>query len=233
MLASGNVAQPLRFVMKYTIEKTDDYALISLLEEHLDTRIAPSLKTEFVMMNSEGIRNIILDLKATRYIDSSGLSSILRGNHLCEEANGAFILCGLNDHVRKMIEIAHLDKVLHIAPSYENAIDTLSQLNNDAEEITTMAFAIQAAADDEDFVDDEDLEDDFDDDFDDEDFDDEDLEDLDETDLDEEENEEDNLAEDTDLDDEEDFDDDDDFDDDEDFDDEEDFDDDDDFDDDF
>jgi anti-sigma B factor antagonist len=111
--------------MKYTIEKTEKYTLVQLHEDKLNSTIAPDLKSELVKLNAEGIKSIIIDLSDVKYADSSGLSSILVGNRLCENEGGIFILCGLNDHVLKLVKITHLDTVLNILPTVEEAIDAV------------------------------------------------------------------------------------------------------------
>jgi len=40
----------------YEIEKKDKYTLVKLKEEKFTARIAPDLKTEMVLMNSQGIK---------------------------------------------------------------------------------------------------------------------------------------------------------------------------------
>ena len=47
--------------MKFSIDKHEKYAVLTLEEETLDTRFAPNLKSELVLLNSTGFRNIILD----------------------------------------------------------------------------------------------------------------------------------------------------------------------------
>ena len=74
--------------MKYTIDKKENYTIITIDEKKLDTTIAPDLKSEFVKLNAEGITNLILDLSNVKYTDSSGLSSILIANRLCTSSNG-------------------------------------------------------------------------------------------------------------------------------------------------
>ncbi|RDC62440.1 STAS domain-containing protein [Adhaeribacter pallidiroseus] len=109
--------------MKYTIDKKENYTIITIDEKKLDTTIAPDLKSEFVKLNAEGITNLILDLGNVKYTDSSGLSSILIANRLCNSSNGLLILSGLQDHVMKLITISKLETVLNILPSVEEAID--------------------------------------------------------------------------------------------------------------
>lgn len=111
--------------MKYSIEKEEKYCLLTLNEGKLDTSIAPSLKSEFLTINAEGISNFILDLSEVKYTDSSGLSAILVGNRIYGENGGIFVLTGLNDHVLKLIKISQLDKVLNILPTVVESVDTV------------------------------------------------------------------------------------------------------------
>ena len=111
--------------MKFSIDKQEKYSLISLNEEKLDSSISPLLKSEFITMNAEGFRNIILDLSKTKISDSSGLSAILVANRLCTGDEGIFILTGLTEHVSKLVKISQLDTVLTIMPTVAEAVDNV------------------------------------------------------------------------------------------------------------
>jgi anti-anti-sigma factor len=108
--------------MEFNIEKKDHYTLIQVLEEKLDTHIAPTLKSELVLISGNGEKNIILDLGNVRYCDSSGLSAILVANRLCKNSNGTFVLTGLNEAVERLITISQLDTVLNITNSIEEGV---------------------------------------------------------------------------------------------------------------
>lgn len=101
----------------------EQYTSVRLGNEKLDATISSDLKAYFVTQIQEGVRNIIFDMSDVRYSDSSGLSAILVGNRLCQEANGSFVLCGLSDHVAKLVRISQLDTVLSIVPTLEEAVD--------------------------------------------------------------------------------------------------------------
>ncbi len=107
--------------MEFKIDKFENHTLIKVLEEKLDTHIAPTLKSELVLVSGNGEKNIILDLDNCRYCDSSGLSAILVANRLCKNASGTFVLTGLNDAVERLITISQLDTVLNIANSLQEA----------------------------------------------------------------------------------------------------------------
>ena len=72
--------------MDFNIDKKQQCTVISIENEKLDTHIAPSLKSELVLISGKGEKNIILDLKKCQYCDSSGLSAILVANRLCKTA---------------------------------------------------------------------------------------------------------------------------------------------------
>lgn len=112
--------------MEFKIEKKDKYTLIQVLVDKLDTHIAPSLKSELVLIAGNGEKNIILDLSNCRYCDSSGLSAILVANRLCKNANGTFVLSGLQTAVERLITISQLDTVLNITPTVERGEDIIN-----------------------------------------------------------------------------------------------------------
>jgi anti-anti-sigma factor len=107
--------------MEFNIEKHDNHTSIQVLTEKLDTNVAPSLKSELVLVSGKGEKNIIIDLSKVKYCDSNGLSAILVANRLCKNANGTFVLTGLNDAVDRLITISQLDTVLNIAYSVGEA----------------------------------------------------------------------------------------------------------------
>ena len=116
--------------MEFQIDKLDNYTLIKVLEEKLDTHIAPTLKSELVLVSGNGEKNIMLDLNNVRYCDSSGLSAILVANRLCKNANGTFVLTGLNEAVERLITISQLDTVLNIT----NTVEEGEKMIKDAEQ---------------------------------------------------------------------------------------------------
>lgn len=109
--------------MKYTVDQHDNYAIFSLDEENLNSLMAPDLKSKFVVLANEGIKNLIFNLGNVKFVDSSGLSAILTANRLWKNV-GSFVLTGI-DHpsVKKLIEISRLNTVLTIIPTLEESID--------------------------------------------------------------------------------------------------------------
>ena len=109
--------------MKYSVDKQEKYTVFTLMEDNLNSLVAPKVKSEFVILSQEGVKNLILDLTHVKFVDSSGLSAILTANRLWKDF-GSFVITGI-DHpsVRKLIEISRLDSVLEIIPTVQESID--------------------------------------------------------------------------------------------------------------
>ena len=109
--------------MKFSLDKKDRYSVFQLNEENLNSLMAPNLKSEFVFLRNEGVRNLIFDLRNVQYVDSSGLSAILTANRLWKDY-GSFVLTEANHApVKKLIEISRLESILAIVPTLQEAVD--------------------------------------------------------------------------------------------------------------
>ena len=122
--------------MKYSVDKEEKYAVLRLQEENLNSLIAPDLKSEFVFLRNEGVRNLIFDMKEIKYVDSSGLSSILTANRIWKDY-GTFIVTGIeHESVKKLITISRLDSILTLIPTLSESIDYvfMSEVERELEE---------------------------------------------------------------------------------------------------
>lgn len=116
--------------MTFDIQKCGPYTLVKVNADRLDTNNAPDLKSELVLVNNEGEKNIVLDLSNVTYCDSSGLRAVLVANRLCEDAIGTFILCGLQPDVENLVKISMLHTVLLITDTAEEAERLLEKKDN-------------------------------------------------------------------------------------------------------
>ena len=109
--------------MKFEVENEEKYTIFRLNENNLNSIIAPMLKSEFVMLNSEGVKNLIFDMSEIHFVDSSGLSAILTANRLWKD-NGLFVMTGItHPNVIKLIDISRLNSVLTIIPTVEESVE--------------------------------------------------------------------------------------------------------------
>ncbi len=112
--------------MNFQITKNDRFALIEVKVDKLDNTVSPHLKSQLVVLNADGIKNIIMDLQDTKYCDSSGLSAILVANRLCRNSGGALSLYNIQEPIKKLITISQLDSILNIATNLKEAEELLT-----------------------------------------------------------------------------------------------------------
>lgn len=111
--------------MRFTIDKHDKYVIIQPHAAVLDGDIAPKIKAEFLLRNTGGQRNIVLDLSSVEEADSSGLRTVLLAHRLCKAAGGVFILTNVNEEIKKLIILCKLDDVLTVLADTTNAEDLI------------------------------------------------------------------------------------------------------------
>jgi len=111
--------------MKFSTDKHEKYVVIKLDEPRFTNDNTPALKSEFIMLNTNGYRNIVLDLSAVKECnDSQDLSSLLVGDRLCKNAGGLFIVVGAGEAVANIVKISNL----HQSVTFVNKLDEATDL---------------------------------------------------------------------------------------------------------
>ncbi len=64
---------------------------------------------------------VIVDLQQVHYIDSSGIASLVEGLQEAKKKNARFVLAGLNEAPRHVLELTRLLGVFEIAGSVDEA----------------------------------------------------------------------------------------------------------------
>jgi anti-sigma B factor antagonist len=69
-------------------------------------------------------RKVFLNLKSVRYIDSSGIASLVEGLKASRDNGARLILFGLSPSVREVMELSRLQKIFEIYESEEQALSS-------------------------------------------------------------------------------------------------------------
>lgn len=108
--------------MILNIEEREAAVLIHVKEERLDAHNSGELKSQMLSLFEEGKTNIVVDLEEVRFVDSSGLGSLVSGFKNASARNGNLKLCGLQPQVKSMFELTRLHRVFEI---YQNVEETM------------------------------------------------------------------------------------------------------------
>ncbi len=68
---------------------------------------------------------VLVDLENVRYMDSSGVATLIEGLKQANQYKGRFVIAGLRAEVREVFELTRLDKVFEIYYDSETALETL------------------------------------------------------------------------------------------------------------
>jgi anti-sigma B factor antagonist len=87
----------------------------------LNATSTQKLKTRLKQLVDGNKTELILDMRAVSFIDSSGLASLVSGLKLARERGGWLKLAGVNEQVASIFKMTLLDRVFELYPNVEAA----------------------------------------------------------------------------------------------------------------
>lgn len=113
--------------MKFEIQTENDYSIMTLKSERLDSKVAPELKSQFIVLaNTSDTGHLILDLSALTFADSSGLGALLLVQRLYRDLDRNLVLCNVPARIHKLLAISQLDNAFTFADNVDEGIDIAS-----------------------------------------------------------------------------------------------------------
>jgi len=103
--------------MKYPVSKYLDYSVISLSGE-IDLNESPNVRKQILNLIKKD-SNLLIDLSAVEYIDSSGVASLVEGLQTSRTMKLNFALLGVSESAMQVLQLARLDTVFTIYGSLE------------------------------------------------------------------------------------------------------------------
>lgn len=97
-------------------------ATIVCLKGDVDLHRAPELHDRLVKITGDRPGRIVVDLTNVRYIDSSGVATLISAFQRVNQYGGTLSLAGMQPRVRSVFEIAQLERILPMYGSREEAI---------------------------------------------------------------------------------------------------------------
>lgn len=103
--------------MSFPIEEKHGYAVVYLQGE-VDLNRSPEAR-KAILACLQKKANLLVDLSAVDYIDSSGIACLVEGYQVSRKEQLDFALIGVSDSAISVLQLARLDKVFPIYPSIE------------------------------------------------------------------------------------------------------------------
>jgi anti-sigma B factor antagonist len=97
-----------------------DGKIVLELEGEIDLDVAAALRAQILDLLKDS-RPLEIAMDKVTYIDSSGIACLVEALQLSQRNNLPFALLAPSPRVRKVLELARLDKVFSILPAPERA----------------------------------------------------------------------------------------------------------------
>jgi len=110
--------------MSYTMKSRGRYAVIEL-DGEIDLSTSPAARAMILDAVGEG-RDVLVDLSAVAYMDSSGVASLVEGYQLARDRGTSFGLLDVSPAVLSVLQLARLDTVF---PLYRTQADEIQPVN--------------------------------------------------------------------------------------------------------
>ena len=88
----------------------------------LDLHVSPKIATLIAEKIKEKPSRLVVDLAQVGYVDSSGLAVLINAMRDVEDYGGLFMLAGVQEDVRAILESARLEKFFLIFPTVPEAL---------------------------------------------------------------------------------------------------------------
>ena len=89
----------------------------------IDLATSPQLRKALLRELRElRMPRVVLNLKAVRYIDSSGVASLVEGLKASRDVGARFVMFGMNTTVREVLQLSRLLKIFETYESEEQAV---------------------------------------------------------------------------------------------------------------
>jgi anti-sigma B factor antagonist len=109
--------------MNLKTELNGKVMVVTVREERLDAHNSDELKVEMNRLFENGTKDLLVDLKEVRFIDSSGLGVLVSGYKNAATHQGTIRLCSLQAQVKSMFELTRLHRVFDIYQTMDEALD--------------------------------------------------------------------------------------------------------------
>jgi len=107
--------------MKYPVTQHNNYTLLQLTGE-IDLNESPNARRQ-ILEQIKHNNNLLVDLSAVEYIDSSGVASLVEGFQNARGKQLEFALLGVSPSAMQVLQLARLDTVFTIYHSLDE-LDT-------------------------------------------------------------------------------------------------------------
>ena len=113
--------------MNFATDTRDNVTVVTLEGNLMGGPDAGTLNGRLHELLGAGVRNIVLDLTAVQFINSSGLGLLIGGVHAVRSGGAKLILAGASEKILTLIKITKLERIFEHHPTVDAAVAVLKK----------------------------------------------------------------------------------------------------------
>src|SRR3954454_16353668 len=112
--------------------ESDESAMLAELSGAIDGNTVPSFQQMLEEIKSRGVRKLILDMSKIKYVNSTGLGSLVKYADTFKSSGGGMALIKVPAKVKIVIEMLGLNAFFDICTDLDQALAALEKANGPA-----------------------------------------------------------------------------------------------------
>lgn len=116
--------------MKISARQLDSTTIFDI-SGNIDLSNSPEVRKAFLHeMRDNRTPRVLVNLQDVKYIDSSGIASLIEGLKASRESGSRFVLFGLSPGAREVLQISRLLQVFEVCENEEQALQKVAAAGN-------------------------------------------------------------------------------------------------------
>lgn len=106
------------------IAESNGIAVATVLCERYSEHESKPIENDLLEAASKRGHKLIIDMSKVAMLASAGIGSLISLHQACTKAGGKLVVCAIDPQIGQMLKLTRMDKMLNIAPTREQAIES-------------------------------------------------------------------------------------------------------------
>ena len=102
-------------------------ATVVPLPAEIDLTCASEIRDTLLSTLNRGGTHLVVDARHVTFMDSSGINALVRARERAERLGGSLHVVSDARCVRRLMEVTQLERVLHLVPEMQDALDCVER----------------------------------------------------------------------------------------------------------
>jgi anti-sigma B factor antagonist len=116
--------------VELSVRKSGDMAVVAITGA-IDLAKSPDLRQQIIGLVDEGVRGLVVDLSHVKYLDSSGMATLVDALNRLRARGGRMVVAGAAAEMREMFRITRLDQRFTFVADANLAVESMKKALRD------------------------------------------------------------------------------------------------------